>query len=183
MEQLAFSVASLASQMPFADYASEFQDDSDYEDGLQSEIRTIASRETHLSKSEIHVANLKAFIADQERVAVAGDSSNSHLPKASSTETTFADSLDPIATQNPDTGIPNFPIFVQVPPPNEHFYSRTVLLQDLDNCLSSSGTTCMVLVVLEKLSLQYSTAMSTKSSTMPSFGSMRTLHQVLRTLI
>jgi hypothetical protein len=144
MEQLAFSVASLASQMPFADYASEFQDDSDYEDGLQSEIRTIASRETHLSKSEIHVANLKAFIADQERVAVAGDSSNSHLPKASSTETTFADSLDPIATQNPDTGIPNFPIFVQVPPPNEHFYSRTVLLQDLDNCLSSSGTTCIV---------------------------------------
>jgi hypothetical protein len=141
MEQLSFFVASSAGQMRFEDDDSEFQDDSDFEDGLQSEIKTIASKETHLSRKEIHVANLKAFIADQQKVA--GDNSSglalgSTLPEAAPIDRT---SSTPI--QDLDTGVPVFPVSVQVPPPNEHFYSRSSLLLDLDKCLSSSGAMCI----------------------------------------
>jgi hypothetical protein len=140
MEQLSFFVASSAGQMRFKDDDSEFQDDSDFEDGLQSEIKTIASKETHLSKKEIHVANLKAFIADQQKAA--GDDSGGPVLGPISPKATPTDRTSSTPTQDP--GVPVFPVFVQVPPPNEHFYSRSNLLLDLDKCLSSSGAMCIV---------------------------------------
>jgi hypothetical protein len=140
MEQLSFFVASSAGQMRFKDDDSEFQDDSDFEDGLQSEIKTIASKETHLSKKEIHVANLKAFIADQQKAA--GEYSGGPVLGLISPKATPTDRTSSTPTQDP--GVPVFPIFVQVPPPNEHFYSRSNLLLDLDKCLSSSGAMCIV---------------------------------------
>jgi hypothetical protein len=142
MEQLSFFVASSAGQMRFKDDDSEFQDDSDFEDGLQSEIKTIASKETHLSRKDIHVANLKAFIADQHKAA--GDNFNGPALGPISPEATPTDRTSSTPVQDPDTGVPVFPVFVQVPPPNEHFYSRSNLLLDLDKCLSSSGAMCIV---------------------------------------
>jgi len=143
MEQLSFFVASSAGQMAFKDDDSEFQDDSEFEDGLQAEIKTIASRDTHLSKKEIHVANLKAFIADQQRVA--GEEYNRLVPAAIASEVAHADRRSS-STPTQDLGIeaPTFPVYVQLPPPNEHFYSRSHLLLDLDKCLSSPGAMCIV---------------------------------------
>jgi hypothetical protein len=142
MEQLSFFVASSAGQMRFKDDDSEFQDDSDFEDGLQSEIKTIASKETHLSRKEIHVANLKAFIADQQKVA--SDNSSGLALGPTSPEAAPIERTSSTPIQHPDTGVPVFPVFVQVPPPNEHFYSRSNLLLDLDKRLSSSGSMCIV---------------------------------------
>jgi hypothetical protein len=142
MEQLSFFVASSAGQMRFKDDDSEFQDDSDFEDGLQSEIKTIASKETHLSRKEIHVANLKAFIADQQKAA--DDDPSGPVLGPISPEATPVDRARSTPTHDSDTGVPIFPVFVQVPPPNEHFYSRSNLLLDLDKCLSSSGAMCIV---------------------------------------
>jgi hypothetical protein len=142
MEQLSFFVASSAGQMRFKDDASEFQDDSDFEDGLQSEIKTIASKETHLSRKEIHVANLRAFIADQQKAA--GENSSGPALGPISPEATPTDRTSSTPTQDPYIGVPVFPVFVQVPPPNEHFYSRLNLLLDLDKCLASSGAMCIV---------------------------------------
>jgi hypothetical protein len=142
MEQLSFFVASSAGQMRLQDGDSEFQDDSDFEDGLQSEIKTIASKETHLSRKDIQVANLKAFIADQQKAA--GDSSSGLALGLISPEVTPTDRTSSTPTQDPDIGVPVFPVFVQIPPPNEHFYSRSNLLIDLDKCLSSSGAICIL---------------------------------------
>ena len=142
MEQLSFFVASSAGQMAFKDDGSEFQDDSEFEDGLQSEIKTIASRDTRLSKKDIHVANLKAFIADQQKAA--GDVSNKTLPTLNSPESTHLDRRSSTQTQNLGIGVQAFPVHVQLPPPNEHFYSRSNLLLDLEKCLSSPGAMCIV---------------------------------------
>lgn len=142
MEQLAFFVASSAGQMAFKDDDSEFQDDSEFEDGLQSEIKTIASRDTPWSKKDTYVANLKAFIADQQKAAE--DVSNITTPAASPPEATHVDHRDSTQTQNLGIEVQEFPVHVQLPPPNEHFYSRSNLLLDLDKCLSSSGAMCIV---------------------------------------
>jgi hypothetical protein len=142
MEQLSFFVASSAGRMRFKDDDSEFQDDSDFEDGLQSEIKTIASKETQLSRKQIHVANLKAFIADQQKMA--SDSSSGPALEQILPEATPTDRTSSRPTQEADTGVPVFPVSVQVPPPNEHFYSRSSLLVDLDKCLSSSGAMCIL---------------------------------------
>jgi len=142
MEQLAFFVASSAGRMPFRDDDSEFQDDSDFEDGLQSEIKTIASRDTHLSRKDIHVANLKAFIADQQKTA--GDSSIGPAPGATPSEATHADRTSTATSQAQELGAPVFPVLVQLPHPNEHFYSRSDLILNLDKCLSPLGTMCIV---------------------------------------
>lgn len=142
MEQLSFFVASSAGQMTFKDDDSEFQDDSDFEDGLQSEIRTIASRDTHVSRKDIQVANLKAFIADQQKAT--GDAPKRTSPEAKSPESMHTGRRSSTQAQVPRTGIPAFPVHVQLPPPNEHFYSRSNLLLDFDKCLSSMGTMCIV---------------------------------------
>jgi hypothetical protein len=142
MEQLAFFVASSAGEVTFKDDDSEFQDDSEFEDGLQSEIKTIASRDTRLSKKDIHVANLKAFIADQQKAAE--DISNITTPAVSPPEATCIDHRSSTQTQKLSIEIQAFPVHVQLPPPNEHFYSRSNLLLDLDKCLSSSGAMCII---------------------------------------
>lgn len=142
LEQLALFVASSHGQLSLNDGDSEFQDDSDFEDGLQSEIDTIASRDTRLTKKDIHVANLKAFIADQQRTAC--DVSNTIESAAIPSETTVGDRRRSIQTQDFDIKIPAFPVWVQLPPPNEHFYSRSHLLLDLDRHLSPQGATCIV---------------------------------------
>lgn len=142
MEQLSFFVATPAGQMPSKDDNSEFQDDSDFGDGLQSEIKTIASRDTHLSKKDIHVANVKAFIADQQKTA--GENASGPLPGAISPAAAHADRTSSTPTQELSISHPVFPILVQLPPPNEHFYSRSNLLLDLDKCLSSPGAMCIV---------------------------------------
>ena len=140
MEQLSFFVASSAGQMTFKDDNSEFQDDSDFEDGLQIEIKTIASRDTHLSKQEIRAAKFKAFMADQQKTA--GDFSHEPTSGAKSPTETDVDRSTP--TQGSSSGAPGFPLAVQLPSPNEHFYSRSNLILDLDKCLSSVGAMCIV---------------------------------------
>ena len=142
MEQLAFFVASSAGQIAFKDDDFEFQDDSEFEDGLQIEIKSLASRDTRLSKRDVHVANLKAFIADQQRAA--GDVSSKTTPVAMSPEATQVDRGSSTETQFLDVEVQKFPVHVQLPPPNEHFYSRSNLLIDLDKCLSSPGAMCIV---------------------------------------
>lgn len=142
MEQLAFFVASSAGQIAFKDDDSEFQDDSEFEDGLQIEIKSLASRDTRLSKRDVHVANLKAFIADQQRAS--GDVPSKTTPVAMSQEATQVDRGSSTATHNLNVKVQTFPVHVQLPPPNEHFYSRSNLLIDLDKCLSSPGAMCIV---------------------------------------
>ena len=142
MEQLSFFVAFSAGQMGLNDGGSGLQDDSEFEDGLQSEIKTIASREARLSKNDILVANLEAFIADQRKAAE--DISKRTPLTAISPEWMHPDRRT--STQTQDLGIEAllFPGCVQLPPPNEHFYSRSDLLLDLDKCLSSPGAICIL---------------------------------------
>lgn len=140
MEQLSFFVASSAGQMVFKDDDSEFQDDSDFEDGLQIEIKTIASKDTHMSKQEIRAAKFKAFMADQQKTA--GDFSYQQSPGAKSPLETEVDPSTP--SQGSVSGLHMFPLTVQLPRPSEHFYSRSNLILDLDKCLSSIGAMCIV---------------------------------------
>jgi len=142
LEQLALFVASSHGQLSLNDGDSEFQDDSDFEDGLQSEIDTIASRDSRLTKKDIHVANLKAFTADQQRTAC--DVSNRTASAAMSPEATQGDHRSSTEAHNLNVEVQTFPVHVQLPPPNEHFYSRSNLLLDLDKCLSSPGAICIV---------------------------------------
>lgn len=108
MEQLAFFVASSAGEIAFKDDDSEFQDDSEFEDGLQTEIKTLASRETRLSKKDVHVANLKAFIADQQRAV--GNVSNRNASAAMSPEATQGDRRSSTETHNLNDEVQTFPV-------------------------------------------------------------------------
>ena len=137
LEQLALFVALPAGQMLLEEDISEFQDDSDSENGLQSEIGSIMSKETNLSKKEIQFTNVKTFIADQQKV------------KSNTTTTALAQI--PIAQLNQvryktvyDHGGLVFPLHVQVPPLSEHFYCRQNTLAEVDRVLHSQGTICVV---------------------------------------
>lgn len=135
LEQLAYFVAVPAGKMLLKDDDSELQDDSDSEYGLQSEIESVKSKGTHLSKKQVQIENVNAFIADQRRT----------VDNAGQGPTTGASGGHerPNIVTAPSLGahptVPNFPIQILVHPPNEHFYSREGLLSDAHKVLSSPG--------------------------------------------
>jgi hypothetical protein len=147
LEQLAFFVALPAGQMMPQDDDSEFQDDSESEDGLQSEIKSIVSKDTGLSKRELQIVNVQAFIADQRRASDSPERPGTPVNRIKPYHSNLAphiSSEDP--EQDADGGViaPVFPISVQMPPQNEHFYSRDALLTNVRKSLRSSGTVCLI---------------------------------------
>lgn len=142
MEQLALFVASSTGHKVLEETDSDLQDDWNSENPFEGELKSIVSRDTHLSKRELQVANLKAFIADQKNLALEPHARQATVPAGTSAtpgeraeqETVFALTIS----------APKFPIFVQMPPPNEHFYYRSNLLQALDQALASPGQICII---------------------------------------
>jgi hypothetical protein len=147
LEQLAFFVAVPAGQMLVKDDDSEFQDDSDSEDDQKSEIKSVISKNTHLSKRELHLANVQHFIADQQKLAHNPDTAatSSHLNRQKEqqqgvprTQTTTG------STKSDSVEVPKFPLLSQVPPPNEHFYCRHGRLPEIDKVLQTPGSICVL---------------------------------------
>lgn len=137
LEQLAFFVASSAGHALVEQDASVFQDDSDSEVDHQIDLKSIVSRDTHWSKKEFQSANVEAFIADQE--SVMGDA-----PAAATQDAENSKAATHEDAPDQTTGTPQFPIIVQLPQPNEHFYSRSNLLRDVDQILNSPGRICIL---------------------------------------
>lgn len=147
LQQLALFVAAPAGQLHSKEDGSEFPDDSDSEEGLQSEIQSILSKNTHRSKREIHVADVKDFIADQKRASgIAEATSIPGIMKVKDRSTRDAKDTHsrPGQMRDAETVIPSFPIFTQMPPPNEHFYSMESLLTRIGKGLYSSGLICIL---------------------------------------
>ena len=147
LEQLALFVAVPAGQMLVREDDSEFQDDSDSEDGLRSEIESVVSKNTHLSKKEIQLANIQDFIADQERVTNGASTSAPALAIRKQQQNTIVTQnhrQHTGQTQDIDSEAPSFPLHIQVPPPNQHFYSRQGLPSKVNEGLHSSGLICVL---------------------------------------
>jgi hypothetical protein len=141
LEQLAFFVAFPAGQMLVEDDDSEFQDDSDSEDGLRSEIKSIASKDTHLSKKEIQMDNMKRFMRDQ--MMSAQHATLIHVSGAPLNYTEKDDAPGQNLEVDERSTEPTFPILILGHAPAEHFYSRHGLLPKADKALSSLGTICL----------------------------------------
>ena len=139
LEQLAYFVAVPAGQMLVRDDDSELQDDSDSEYGLRSEIQSVKSKATHMSKKQVQLENIKSFIEDQTRTAKT-------LRQIQAGETAVAaerPELESISTLASHAPAPIFPIQTMVHPPNEHFYARESLLPEAHNALRSPGLVCI----------------------------------------
>ena len=124
---------------------SEFQDDSDSEDGLQSEIQSVISKDTHMSKRDVHVANVKQFLADQQIAdLVNGGVTVPGLSNVKSQGDEMVQNSEKKSTSVADTPTaePEFPIRILMHPPNEHFYSRQSSLTDAAKVLRSPGVIC-----------------------------------------
>lgn len=146
LEQIAFFVAFPTGQMLSKEDDSEFQDDSDSDDGIRTEIKSIASKDTHLSKKDIHIATMHRFIADQEKaehapggiaipgISVAGDQGQ---------QTVRGNDGESTRIQGLRTEAPLFPIRILMHPPNEHFYARQSFLADADKVLRTYGSICI----------------------------------------
>lgn len=143
LEQLALFVAFPAGQMLTKEDDSEFQDDSDSEDGIPSEMKSVISKDTHLSKRELHTRNLQHFLADQHQISQSGSTTFVSQMSVSEHQPT-AHTILPEAAQAQSTASesPSFPLLVQVPPPNQHFYSRQTLPTHVDKALNSPGFIC-----------------------------------------
>jgi hypothetical protein len=140
LEQLAYFVAVPAGQMLLKEDDSEFQDDSDSEYGpLQSEIMSVVSRGTHLSKKQVQLENVNAFIADQRRTSNdVGETSTPGLPVGAEKP-----GVQPISSRGARPMTPKFPIQILMHPPNEHFYARESLLTNANKVLRSPGLVCI----------------------------------------
>lgn len=146
LEQLAYFVAFPAGQMLLKDDESEFQDDSDSEDGLQSEIRSIISRDTRVSKKDVQIENVKTFIADQKRAADDNGESTAArvpIPKDGSAQATQQNRRQSVPLPSAHAMTPEFPILILMHPPNEHFYSRQKLLSEAGKALRLPGSICI----------------------------------------
>lgn len=144
MEQLTLFVAHPAGKLLFEDDDSEFQDDSDSEDGLQSEIQSVVSKDTAPSKKEIQLANVQTFIEEQKRAAdLPPGPSKDGLPVSTPQGSHLVKSNNDHSGLDPQSRPVTFPIMFMMHPPNEHFYSRQRLLADADKTLSSPGTICI----------------------------------------
>jgi hypothetical protein len=145
LKQLAYFVACPAGQMQ--EDESDLQDDSDSEDGLQSDIRSLQSRDTRYSKRDIQVANVKAFLEDQKKVAAdpglfAGAQLQAGTAQTSQTPTeTRRKPVQPADTGRSD---PSFPVHVQLPPQHERYYSRKNLLKQLEDGTKAPGLICLL---------------------------------------
>jgi len=147
LEQLSFFVALPAGQMVSEDDDSEFQDDSDSEGGVKTEIDSIVSEGTHLSKKHVRIANVHRFMTDQEKTI------DGIIHEAIGTGSTKNDSSGKLAQDDSDNrkalvfdppAAPlGFPIRLMIHPPNEHFYARQSLLADADKVLQSPGSICL----------------------------------------
>lgn len=146
LEQLAFFVAIPAGQMVVDDDESEFQDDSDSEGGLKTEIESIVSFDTHMSKKHLQSANVQRFMANQEKTNDGHARTPSWSKSAAGHDeaTTAQDgSIGSKALFEPPAVPPAFPMRLLMHPPNEHFYARQNLLADADTVLRSSGSICL----------------------------------------
>lgn len=135
LEQLAFWSARPAGQISIEGDISKFQDDSDSEDGLQSEIASLVSKDTFLSKKDIQLVNVRTYIADQ---TIENPALGTALP-GGSTAHYKAKSLPPGVA-----GAVTFPLHVQLPPLSEHFYCRGESVNDVHYVLESRGTICVI---------------------------------------
>ena len=133
LEQLAFFVAIPAGQMLLMEDDPEFQDDSDSEDGLQSEIQSVVSKDTHMSKRDIHIANVNQFLADQQKTDF--QTGGGALVQDSEKR--------PTSVTGAPAAAPEYPIRILMHPPNEHFYSRQSSLTDAARFLRSPGVICL----------------------------------------
>lgn len=106
MEQLALFIASSTGYKVLEEDDSDPQDDEDSGDPFQGELRSIVSRDTHLSKRELQVANLKAFmeIRKIQRPELMSDKSMRQSVPQSSQESTSTKKLSLRSRYQP----PNF---------------------------------------------------------------------------
>lgn len=140
LEQLAFFAAFPPGQMHEDD--SEFKDDSDSEDESQRDTNLNASEDAHLNLDKVN-----AFLAEQERVASDLEPPLKPAASVSAEQTSRAVRGDHGVSENPQSGggvVPSFPVFVQMPPPNEHFHPREPLLADVEASLRSPGMICVI---------------------------------------
>jgi hypothetical protein len=121
--------------MPVEGDISRFQDDSDTEDDLQSEIASLISKDTYWSKKDIQLVNVRTFIADQ----TVKNPTHGTAPPGSPAAQHKAKSL-PAGV----AGALVFPLHVQVPPSSEHFYCRHKSVNDVHKVLNSRGTICVL---------------------------------------
>lgn len=146
LEQLAYFVALPVGQTLVKEDDSEFQDDSDSEDGLQSEIQSVVSKVTHLSKKEVQVANVRKFFNDQQRALNIPGRTTMQGALARSNqkaETTSQGQDQSVRASSSRASEPVFPVLIIRHPPNEHFYSRQDALGAADKVLRSSGSICV----------------------------------------
>lgn len=140
MEQLAYFVAFPAGDSGTRDDDSVFQDDSDSEEDFKSEIRSVASKDTHLSMKNINAAFVEGFISSlpepgkTPEAGTTGDLSKVVNKGAESSRHT---------TSNIQRKPVTFPIRLIVHPENEHFYARQDLLRETEKILSQSGSICI----------------------------------------
>ena len=143
LEQLAFFVAIPAGRTLEEEDASEFADDSDSEIDMRSKIESIASNDSHLSKKQMQMENVRSFIADQGIVAHIAPINLSAAPiditKSATHDWDASDESSSPQRPGPPTE-PKFPLLILMHPPNEHFYARDDSLAGIRNTFSSPGS-------------------------------------------
>lgn len=135
LEQLAYFVAVPAGMMTVKEDDSEFQDDSDSEYGLQSEIKSVVS---NLSKKQIENKKVHDFIQDQGKSEGIDRTSSGGIP-APDEESELSQSVSNTA----QPAAPSFPIQLMLHPPNEHFYAREDIITESSQVLRKPGVVCI----------------------------------------
>lgn len=119
---------------------------TDADEDFRSEINSIVSKDTHLSKRDVHIANVRNFIAKQEDFN--GNLVKGVVPGKLVTYNKQPTSSDGIRHHSNQTiGVhptpPSFSIKLLMHPPNEHFYARHNLLAEAEKALNLPGTICI----------------------------------------
>ena len=135
LEQLAYFVAIPAGLMTMKGNDSEFQDDSDSDDGMHSEIKSVIS---NLSKKQVGDLKVHDFITDQGTSEGIGRISPAEAPVTAEEE-----ELKQSISNAIQSAEPTFPIQIMMHPPNEHFYARDKLLAEASQILREPGVVCI----------------------------------------
>lgn len=147
LEQLAFFVAFPAGEMVSNDDDSQFQDDSDSDDGgFKSEIKSIASKDTHMSRKDVQLTNIRRFMANREDFH--GDFLDGSRARELASDDKHTGGSEGRAQlsrspKDPHHEPPVFPIKIITHPPNEHFYARQPLIEETERLLKDPGSICL----------------------------------------
>lgn len=136
LEQLAFFVAfPPTGESDLNDDDSIFQDDSDSEEDFKGEIRSVASKDTHLSMKNINTSFVENFISTLPKPEKLLD------PRSSGRPARIGSKSDKHATERKS---PEFPVRVIAHPENEHFYARQEVLHGISRLLNQPGRICVL---------------------------------------